>query len=138
MQRGFSLLELLLALAMVSILGAISFPALARWHSHALLKSEGTRLSLALEDAYVAALSYGETITVGFDRNVVQTIRSSGAPLATYSPRKGVSVSNKSTDQGNLTFYPTHTATPATVVITSPYGECEVVVSLRGRVRSTC
>lgn len=138
MNRGFSLPELLVALALSSLMLAVSIPSIARWNSRRALVAEGARLSLSLENAYIAALSYGAPVTVSFKNNRVRALMGENRTLSSYAPNARVVVANKSTDQGDLTFYPTHTATPATIVIKSSAGECSVVISLRGRMRSTC
>lgn len=138
MNRGFSLPELLVALALSSLMLAVSIPSIARWNSHRVLVAEGARLTLALENAYIAALSYGVPVTVSLKNNRVRAFVGESRTLATYAPHAGVVVANKSVEQGDLSFYPTHTATPATLTITSSSGECSIIVSLRGRMRSTC
>lgn len=138
MDRGFSLVETLLTLAISSAMAAVALPSLSSWRDKRAVRLEAKRLELALERAYAAALSYQQPLTMTFDNSKVRASISNNQLLYSYSARPPVKIRLKSTEQTHLTFYPSHTTTPTTLLVTAPSGECSVILSLRGRTRREC
>lgn len=138
MKGGFSVIELLIVLAVVSALGAITTPAVGAWHSRHSLIREGEKLRFFLERARLMALTHNTAIAVRFEPSHLFATASGTTPLFSFYPRNGVSVKNKSVELKPVIFYPTMTTTPSTILIKTALRECSVIVSLRGRIRNGC
>jgi hypothetical protein len=50
----------------------------------------------------------------------------------------GASLNLASSSSPPFYFYPTISASPATLVLTNNFRRCSVIISLRGRVRTAC
>ena len=135
---GFGVLEVLLTLGITSALAAVVLPSLARWAQHRAVYQESERVRLSLERSYLAALSFETPVTLSFSGSSTEAHLENGGALFKLFHPENITVTLKSPEQKSLMFYPSHTATPTTIVIKSPYHECSVVLSLRGRVRSLC
>jgi prepilin-type N-terminal cleavage/methylation domain-containing protein len=138
MKAGFSLIELLIVLALISALSATTFPAVAAWHSRHLLMLESEKLRLFLERARLMALTHDTAVAVRFKPPQLFASTGASTPNFSYTPRQGVSVKNKSEDLKPVIFYSTMTTTPTTLVVAAGAAECSVIVSLRGRIRNGC
>jgi prepilin-type N-terminal cleavage/methylation domain-containing protein len=136
--RGASLIELLLSLAITSILFLIAAPSLPGLGRRQKVLTESARIRLALEQGYMSALAHDATVVASFGEHGIDLGFARGPSILHLSPPTGVTVRMKSPDQKEIAFYPTHTATPATVLIESGSLTCSIVVSLRGRIRSVC
>ena len=136
--RGASLIELLLSMAITSILFSIAAPSLSSLRGREHVLAESARIRLALEQGYISALAHDAVVVASFGDHGVDLVFARGPSILHLSPPPGVTVRMKSPDQKEIAFYPTHAATPATVLIESGSLTCSIVVSLRGRVRSLC
>ena len=138
MNRGFSLLELMITTAMVSALTAVAVPSICAWRERHVVVHETKRLQRALERAYTIALLRENTVVVALAQDSITAKTKDNLPLFSFSPHRGITIQLKSKEQQNLLFYPSHTTTPATVLIAGPRFSCSVVISLRGRTRREC
>lgn len=138
MKAGFSLIELLIVLAVISALGAATFPAVGAWHGRYSLMVEGEKLRLFLERARLTALTHDAAVAVRFKPPQLFATTTTATPMFSYTPRQGVTVKNKSEDLKPIIFYSTITTTPTTLLVTNGTSECSVVISLRGRIRNGC
>lgn len=138
MCRGFSLIETLVTAAFISALVGISLPSMAAWVGRRTVFIEARRLQGALERSYAAALLRASPITVTIHNARIVAMHINEQPLFSYSAHHAVAVSFKSAEQNKLVFYPTHTVTPATILVRGESAECSVIVSLRGRIRREC
>jgi prepilin-type N-terminal cleavage/methylation domain-containing protein len=138
MQRGFSLIELLLVTSLVTSLGAMAVPSLARWMPRHAVRLEARSVQLMLEQAYVLAVTRGVPITVAIATDQLIASTSEGIPIVSRHLRKPITVRFKGNERGPLLLYPSHTASPATILIEGHSYLCSVVISLRGRTRTEC
>lgn len=138
MSRGFSLIETLATAALISALVGISLPSMAAWTSRRTVLIEARRLQGALERSYAAAALRARPITVTLPNSRMVTAGTDSQLLFSFRAHRAVAFSFKSPEQNKLVFYPTHTVTPATILVRGESAECSVIVSLRGRIRREC
>jgi prepilin-type N-terminal cleavage/methylation domain-containing protein len=138
MCRGFSLIETLVTVSFISALVGIALPSMATWASHRTVFLESKRLQGALERCYSIAMLRERPITVTLQNSRMLASTSDNHLLFSYSGHHAVELRFKSTEQNKLVFYPSHTVTPATIIVRGESSECSVVISLRGRIRSEC
>ena len=138
MQRGFSLIETLLVISCIASLGAIAAPSLARWIPQHAVRREARGVQLMLERAYSLAITRAIPIRIEIAIDHVTASTSAGDEVFSRILRAPITARLKGKDQGPLLFYPTHTASPTTILIEGPSHLCSIVVSLRGRTRTEC
>ena len=138
MDRGFSLFETLLVLSIIGSLAAIAVPSLARWIPQHEVRREARSVQLALERAYALALTRAIPVSVAILPN--QIIGTTGGNTAVFALhlKAPVTARFKGNDKGPIVFYPSHTASPNTILIQDPSYLCSIVLSLRGRTRREC
>lgn len=66
---GFTLIEMLLVLGILSILAAASLPALARWQHRATLEQAASSIQLQLQTARASAIRSGSEWQISFSAN---------------------------------------------------------------------
>jgi prepilin-type N-terminal cleavage/methylation domain-containing protein len=138
MERGFSLIETLLVISLIGSLAAITLPSLSAWIPQHAVRLEARSVQLILERAYTLAITRAIPVEVHIAPNLVTVRTHNGTPLLSRHLRAPLTTRIKSGESGPLIFYPSHTASPATVLIEGPSYLCAVVVSLRGRTRREC
>lgn len=138
MERGSSVLEALVCLALVAIQLAIATPGLIRWREARALYESTEELRLALERSYIVATGFHEAVTVTFERDGRVIGRSASLPVFDLPPKSGIRRALKEVGEATLTFYPSRTATPGTILVSSKTRTCSLVLSLRGRIRRAC
>lgn len=138
MERGHSLLELLVCAATLAIVNASALMGLASWRARHAVTETTLALKDLMERAYVIAISQRREVAVSFESPNIVRASSSGQPLFSLMTQPSVSIKPKSPDQQSIFCYPSHSCSPGTILITSPTTQCSLVVSLRGRMRSTC
>lgn len=138
MQRGFSLIETLLVVSLVASLGAIAAPSLAGWLPKHAVRVEARSVQLILDRAYGLAVTRGIPITVEIVPDRVRASTGAGEPILSRSLRPPITARFRGNEKSPLIFYPSHTASPATIVIEASSYMCSIVLSLRGRTRTEC
>lgn len=138
MQRGFSLIETLLVVSLIAALGAIAVPSLAGWLPRHAVRLEARSVQLILERAYGLAVTRGIPITVEIVPDRVRASTGAEEQIVSRSLRPSITARFKGNEKGPLIFYPSHTASPATIVIEGSSYICSIVLSLRGRTRTEC
>lgn len=68
-QRGFTLIEIIIAIAIFGILTAIAVPSFNVWQRNAQVRSDARLVKGALQQARVDAITRNESITVAFTGN---------------------------------------------------------------------
>lgn len=136
--RGASIIEVTLSLALASAIFAAAIPSLYHIGSRQKVLNEATRVSSALEEAYLSALTHDSTVIASFIENHLDLSFGQAPRFLHLTPPPGVILRLQSSEQKQITFYPTHTATPATVLVQNGDFSCSLVVSLRGRIRRAC
>jgi prepilin-type N-terminal cleavage/methylation domain-containing protein len=137
--RGFSLIECLVTLAILSIAISSGVFALSQYEAKRRLKLTTERLRLTLEQAAIVAITSGEEVEVEIlDRAI--SLRHTNPRLATtYRVPQGISINRQSTTgPTHVTFYPSIAASPATLTVTSAAGTCSVTIALRTRITARC
>lgn len=138
MSRGYSLIETVLAVALASAMAAVAIPSISSWRARHITQREAKRVQRALERAYIIALLRETTVVVSFTARGVIATTQDKTPLFSLIPPPNISIQLKSKEQQAINFYPSHTATPTTIVVTHSAYRCSVVLSLRGRTRREC
>jgi prepilin-type N-terminal cleavage/methylation domain-containing protein len=138
MSRGYSLIEIVLTMAIVSATAAVAIPSVSSWQGRHVTLREAKRVQRALERAYVMALLRETPVIVTLNSGGMFATTPDKVPLFSVTPAPGVSIQLKSKEQQALAFYPSHTATPTTILIVRSEFQCSVVLSLRGRARREC
>lgn len=129
---------MVLTMAIASTTAAVAIPTISSWQGrHATLR-EAKRVQRALERAYVMALLRETAVIVTFDSGGMLATSPDNVLLFSVTPSPGVSIQLKSKEQQAITFYPSHTATPTTILIVRSESQCSVILSLRGRARREC
>ena len=138
MNRGFSLIETLLVTSLLASLGAIAIPSLAGWMPKHHAQVEARAVQLALERAYAVAVTRGTSVKVAISLGSITASTASDTLLFAHRIRAPVTARIKGEHKEALYFYPSHTASPATITIENDSYVCSLVVSLRGRIRREC
>ncbi|MFN4896360.1 MAG: Tfp pilus assembly protein FimT/FimU [Pseudomonadota bacterium] len=135
---GFSLLETLIALSIVAVLTAVAAPHFANRTSALALQSESHRLLLFLERCSSYALTSRSTVEVAISSSTLSALQESKTVIAQHTIRHAAHLEPLPGGASSLFFYPSISASPATLNIIKGKLSCAVVISLRGRIRSTC
>lgn len=138
MNRGFSLIEMLLITSLLASLGAITIPSLAGWMPKHQAQVEARAVQLALERAYAIAVTRAIPVKVAISLRSISASTTSNTLLFAHPIRAPVTARIKGEQKEALFFYPSHTASPATITIENNSYLCSLVVSLRGRIRREC
>lgn len=138
MNRGYSLLETVLTMALASAVAAVAIPSISSWRTRHITLREAKRVQRALERAYIIALLRETTVEVSFTATELVATSLDGTLLFSLSVSPNTSIRLKSREQHSIHFYPSHTVTPTTIVVTQSAYQCSVVLSLRGRTRREC
>ncbi len=136
--NGFTLTELTAALAITALVLTISVTRMPEVSRQQRLCREARRVQLLLDRARARSLAFGTAHTVSLRTGVLDLRNAAGISLEKLSLHPEISVKTTSNIQGELAFYPTHTATPGTLTISLDSLAATLVVSLRGRTRVQC
>ncbi len=138
---GFSLVELIITVGMVSILGAIAYPSLAGYAAPFRVQGAGREVYSALQDARQQAVTRGRRVrfqVVGSDSYTLQwdslgTWRTIRGPLRLKRDVTLVSTG------GTLTFQPRGTVSPLSTLTVAdandPEHDLAITVPITGLVR---
>lgn len=138
MNRGFSLIETLLVTSLLASLGAIAIPSLAGWMPKHQAQVEARAVQLALERAYTIAVTRAIAVKVAISPGSITATTPSNSLLFAHRLRAPVTARIKGDQKEAIYFYPSHTASPATIAVENNAYLCSLVVSLRGRIRKEC
>jgi prepilin-type N-terminal cleavage/methylation domain-containing protein len=138
LSKGFSLLELLIALGITAVVSTTATVHIRGIQRRSVLRAEATSIQMLLEESYFAALAYQHEVLVHLDRQRVYTLLYPGMMRASHTLRDTVSLVLAPGQNPTLQFYPSISATPATLTLQSHGLVCQIVISLRGRIRTTC
>ena len=136
--NGFTLTELTAALAIMALVLMISVTRLPDVSRRQRLCREARRLQLLLDRARARSLTFGAPYSVALRPGVVELHDGSGTSVEKLPLLAGVTVQTTSNIQGEVAFYPSHTATPGTLTVSLDSLTATLVVSLRGRTRVQC
>ena len=135
--RGFSLLELVLVFAVVTIAAAVSAPVVARSIDAARARAEVGAVITFLRSARVRAVTRGEATEVAIDGRVhALVVRRAGARDGTPTTRVLSPLLQVAADRVPVTFLPQGTSSGGRLAIEAPGPRTYVVTvdALTGRV----
>ena len=129
--RGFTVIEILVALAVMGILIKISVPAFSSWLPTLKLSSAARQVATDLQLARMKAISQNSSYTVTFNTgNGTYTYGSESRDLGQLFP--GITISSAS----NPTFTPRGTANAVTITLSNGSAQKLVCVKAMGRVNT--
>lgn len=148
--KGFSLVELMIVIAIVGILAAVMTPSFLSWRDRSKVRGDATELRAVFESAKLRAIKHNCNAVVAFpDTTSYQAfvdtnnsgVRDAGEDMiTTRTLAPGVTITTNTFVGNDMAFNPRGMAngpnSTGRVIMTSPGGEnYEVVVSSFGRVR---
>lgn len=136
--RGFSLLEVTVTLCLLSLLMASAVPSISRASRRLQLASEATSLRLFFERMYAHSLAYQDRITIRLSETHATAYTGDEKRISDHSLHHSVSIVLPARGELTLQVYPTISVSPATVKLRLGAELCDLIISLRGRARTTC
>lgn len=136
---GYFLPELLLSILiyLTVILGCTI--SMAPLLLHNALKPEAKRLELALRRLNLASSHYESDIIFRcLDKKCLANIRGNNTLILQHFFSDKVDLNLKSAQSNQVVFYNTGAVSPATFTLKEAFKTCSIIISLRGRIRSTC
>ncbi|MCB0320503.1 MAG: prepilin-type N-terminal cleavage/methylation domain-containing protein [Bdellovibrionales bacterium] len=134
--NGFSLLEMLISLSLLSVLFALSLPQFSKLKRDTAVSESTHRIKLLIEEAILVAQATATKHVVQITQQQVIISRyGAGSPESSISLPPGITLfSNSSSFQ----IASSGVVQPKRVLVVSDSQYCEIVISLRGRVRTQC
>jgi prepilin-type N-terminal cleavage/methylation domain-containing protein len=136
--RGFTVMEVVAAVAVMALLVSAALPELKAVIDRGRLNNEALALKLFLERAYVHTLTAREGLEIACAEKELTAEYKSGEVLARHSISRGTTLDVELLANRRLLLHPSIAASPATLTLRRANRTCQVVISLRGRVRVTC
>lgn len=142
LQTGFTLIETLAALSIVGIVITVAIPQFNSHTTGLALRHEASALQTFLELSAAYALTARTTVEIranseGLGKSITAT-QSDGTLISTHRVQHGASLDLATSSTFPLSLYPSISASPATLILNKNSRSCSVIISLRGRVRTTC
>ncbi|MEW6269107.1 MAG: type II secretion system protein [Thermodesulfobacteriota bacterium] len=134
-ERGASLVEIVLAVALAGVMLGVAWPSVASYREAAELRSATLRLASALARGRVAALTEGRTWLLRLDgirRWVLAPLDES--PDAPAEELPGATFVAAATSGGDVRFFPSGLADNATFTLGAGDQRRRVIVNQRGRI----
>jgi type IV fimbrial biogenesis protein FimT len=131
--RGFSLLEIIVALAVIGILAAIALPGWSRLEPSYRLNSSARQIQSELNHIKMRAVAENVSFQLAYGEGAVEySVQNPPQPAVGKPLPQGITI----TKAGTITFSPRGTAAGNRVRLQVTEGLCkQVVVSPTGRVR---
>jgi|1048.fasta_scaffold70516_2 hypothetical protein len=134
---AFSLIDCLVGIALTTIVISISFPKIKNNQLSILIKKEARLLQQEIQNLNLLAQIQNTDLSLRINSDSYKTFSETQQVLTTRNLPSGVSISTQS-PSNKITLYRTGTATPATILLSKNSYQCEIVVSLRGRISVIC
>lgn len=135
---GFTILELLIVISIISIISAFSFPHLLNWQTSLLGKLTAQRIASDLRLAKIEALRTGATTKITFDpaQDLFIYRGCNSQPKIVNFP-KGVDLYTTNFSQHTISFYPTGTPSMGGTITIRVNGKLMylTITPVTGRVR---
>ena len=135
LQNGFSLLEFVVTLLMTVSVAWLSAAELTTTKNRILLRQETERLLYLLNEGQVLSRYLAQTVTLSEKDDSLQLADEKSKALRLVSLDSSVQVT---LPERGIAFYPHLTQQPARIILSSNGAFCELVLSLRGRIRKEC
>jgi prepilin-type N-terminal cleavage/methylation domain-containing protein len=136
MSHGFSLPELLVTMAITLVLVVISVPSVVHLSAKHHVLQDLTLIRLTVERYINLASITGKEYEVRIRPPTIE-VTTLGHRLV-YRSRQIRSTLGRALEEKRLVIYPSGALSPVTVELHNARTACSLIVSLRGRVRSTC
>ena len=148
--KGFTLLELVIVIAIVGIMAGVMTPSFLEWRDRSKVQGDATELRAAFESAKLRAIKHNTNVVVMFPDTTSYLVfidtNENGArdadedQIASRTLAAGVTITDNTFVGNDMAFNPRGMAdgpnSTGTITMTSPGGErYSVVVSSFGRVR---
>ena len=137
-QRGAHLLELLVALALVTLVSSIAAPVMRQFSQAGGLRREADNIKRFLELASVMASQHEMTVMTSISQQQItlDNAANRGDTPLIHSIPNHFQLAGKGEEY--LKFFPSGAATPATLELRNNDRICFIIISLRGRIRVQC
>lgn len=137
-QNGFSLLEAMGVVCLLGLLATIAAPSLVEGMRHRALVRDTRALRLLLEEGYAHTLGHQEQLSIHLSPRGAELRALSGHALKRHDLSRDVTLDLSPKTELILQSYPSISFTPQTLTLRSFDTTCDIVISLRGRIRTTC
>ena len=137
-ERGISLLDIILAILLISIIGAGSVPSLRAMLYADELGRQTRLLKFRLQTALTDALIKQQDIAAIFGGTWYKITPEPPNPELTFNLPISMTALLKSKKGQTINFYRSGVATPATIEIKEKNKKCLLTLSLRGRIEEQC
>lgn len=125
-------------MSIIGLLAALAVPQVSAYITRLTLRSEASSVRLFLERCSALALTARTQVNVAVSSTALAAQHLNGALIGTYTLQKGVTVNPLAGGATSLLFYPSISASPATLELSKGGRSCSIVISLRGRIRFVC
>lgn len=136
-QLGFGMLELLISLSVLSIVLGLSLPSIRNLQDKRAVKSESQKLAGLIENYLLFAIQSENTVFLDLNTNSYQ-FATANQQLYSAEITHNLNISSSSALPIQLKFYKSGVSSPKTIFINSENFSCQIIISLRSRVTSSC
>jgi prepilin-type N-terminal cleavage/methylation domain-containing protein len=138
LSAGFTLLEMLVAISILAIGVTTATSSLAVYQRDGKLSRAASSLKLLLERAYCHALATRQELIVTVEPAMVITRTADGSERERLRFKPPIAPELRNNEPQEIHLYPSISASPTTITLRLGKSMCEVIGSLRGRVRTQC
>lgn len=138
MNKGLSLIEVVITIGITAIIVSSCLSSVPRIARHQRLCGETKRLQNFLERARTRAVSLSSETSVLIRPSELNLVDAKNNLLEKFVFHDGFTIRTTSNIKDRLSFYSSHTASPATITVALRDLTAALVISLRGRIRVTC
>ena len=135
---GFTLVEALIVMSILTIGLSTAVNHLATYQRDAKLFRVASSVKLLVERTYSHALATRQEMVVTVEPTLARARTASGMERERLAFKAPIAPELRNNQPQEIRLYPSISASPATITLRSGKRACEVIVSLRGRVRTQC
>jgi prepilin-type N-terminal cleavage/methylation domain-containing protein len=135
---GFTLLESLVAISIITLGLATAAHSFTAYKRDAKLSRTASSLKLLVERAYSHALATRREMIVLIEPTEAKVQNANGTERERLTFKAPIAPELRNNQPQEIRLYPSISASPATITLRLGKSTCEVIVSLRGRVRTQC
>lgn len=134
--NGFSLLETLVGVALLAIVASISIPSATAIISSHYLRRERDYLVRTLEKAHLISINRETKTTLELKHDRYE-LKLNSELVTSHLIHSSYKIT-RPTVPHSISFYPSGTTSPETIILKSNSASCFISLSLRGRITSSC